>query len=533
MKKYLIILLAALPFAASAQIFSGNKAKTDDPSLQLRKFSQVYSLLNAFYIDEVDNPKLIESAIKEMLAELDPHSTYISPEEMVGTRESFAGKFAGIGVQIAMLRDTMIVTGVIPGGPSEKVGLRPNDRIVSVDGGSVIGLKQTEIVKQLRGAKGSKVDVGIARNGSAGILNFNITRGDIPIHTVDAAYMIDGETGYIKVNRFANTTMKEMRAAYNKFGSPQALILDLRGNGGGYLDQALDMANFFLPKGSLLLSTEGRKTTNEDKYKAGKTGEYLHGKVVVLIDELSASASEIVAGALQDWDRAVIVGRRSFGKGLVQRQYNLLDGAAVNITVSRYLTPTGRAIQRPFTKGDQDSYYKDLANRIKSDNDTLNTPDSLRYTTLRLGKEVYGGGGIYPDYYVHADTSSYSAYLSALLRGGIIAEFAMSYLDRHRSELESMYPDFAAFRDMFEVTPEMIGQLTQLAEKSNIPLNESELAISKSNIERRLKFSFAQSLFGLSEAYEIYNAGDEVFAKGMEIVRNWKKMSRKIATDKI
>lgn len=375
MKKILLILLlCTLAIAAArAQFYPVPYGEdTKSANYQAGKFLQFYKYLTETYIDTLNNRQLIETAITEILATLDPHSYYTSPEEMVAVNESFDGKFSGIGVQIYMFQDTLRASGIIAGGPAEKVGMIPGDRIVKVDTTSIVGMKQTESVKLMRGPKGTRVNIHVVRPG-AGDLSFRITRDDISIETVDAAYMPAHGIGYIKVNRFAHTTMDEFREAFEGFGKNiGALILDLRGNGGGLLNQALDMSGFFLPKGSLLLSTEGRAMPSHS-FSTESKGEFTKGKVIVLIDDFSASGSEIVAGALQDWDRAVIVGRRSYGKGLVQRQYPLMDGSTVSITVSRYLTPSGRAIQRPFELGHEDEYRSSFIARFEDNYvDTLN-----------------------------------------------------------------------------------------------------------------------------------------------------------------
>ncbi len=536
MKKYfLYLLLAVIPLAGHSQsiLRRSQSAATNDANLQLEKFQYFYRYLNSSYIETVDNADLIETAIKDILAELDPHSSYISPEDMVEVTESFDGKFSGIGVQINTLNDSLHVANVVNGGPSETVGLYPNDRIVTVDGQNIVGLSQTEAVKLLRGPKGTAVNIEVVRPGEKEKLNFRIIRDDIPIESIDAAYMIRPGVGYIRVNRFAHTTISEFREAFTGFDSPQALILDLRGNSGGLLNQAIDLSNFFLPRGSLVVSTEGRMVASE-QYKATSPGTFLRGKVVVLIDEFSASASEIVAGALQDWDRAVIVGRRSFGKGLVQRQFPLPDGSAVNITVSKYLTPTGRAIQRPFEKGHGSDYYDDFANRFSTGYaDTLNTADSLRFTTLRLGKSVYEGGGIYPDYYVPADTSAYSDYYAALIRKGVIFELSNRTLDRSRRQLLAQYPTVESFRDGYTVPETMLTELRELGGERDVEFVADDWAVSRDDIAERLKVYLARTLYGETGAYVISNTTDPVVEKALEIIVNWDTEASGIATDGI
>lgn len=537
MKKLLGFIITAIflfPLAVSSQKGARlTEEQRKDPALQLQKFSQFYRYLNTSYIDTVNTSKVIEDAIKDILSELDPHSSYYSPEEMVEVSETFDGKFSGIGVQINILNDTLRVAGVITGGPSEKVGVLPNDRIISVNGESIVGLKQTEAVKKLRGPKGSEANITVIRAGSPAPLQFRIIRDDISLNTVDASYMPEPGIGYIRVNRFANNTMTEFKEAFDKFDAPEAVILDLRGNGGGLLGQSIEMANFFLPKGSMIVYTEGRAYPSE-AYRARREGTYLKGKVVVLIDEFSASASEIVSGALQDWDRAVIVGRRSFGKGLVQRQYPLIDGSAVNITISKYLTPAGRAIQRPYEQGKGTDYYERFAERLgKSYTDSLNTADSLRFTTLRLGKYVYEGAGIYPDYYVPVDTSGYTDYLGSIIRNGVLHEYVNTYIDKHRNELLQQYTDVYEFRDSFTVTGAMFRDLQDLGVKRDIPVNEEQFAESRSLIDKRIKSLLAQNLWGDTAAYIIANDKDPVLDKALDIIRNWNTAAKNIATSEI
>lgn len=535
MKKIMIWALAALPLIAAGQTIATKKtALSKEIAVPLQKLTQFYTYLAGSYIDSLDMGQLAEDAIKQTLGELDPHSAYFSADEMKGIRESMQGNFSGIGVQINMVDDTLHIENIIPGGPSEKVGLQPNDRIVTVNDTSVVGWKQIDIVGRLRGLKGTPVNIGIIRPGEEAQLNFSIVRGDIPINTVDASYKPDKKTGYIKVNRFAHTTMKELEEAFDKLGNIDGLILDLRGNGGGLLAESIDMAGFFLSKDHVIVSTDGR-VVRPEQYKSKGNGKFRKGKLVVLVDEFSASASEIVSGALQDWDRAVIVGRRTYGKGLVQRQYPLADGSAVNITVSRYITPAGRTIQRPFKKGDKEGYMRDFEMRFKNDTTAaLPQVDSAGfYTTLRLGKKVYGGGGITPDYIVEADTTGGSPYERQLASKGIYREYIGSYLDRNRNVLTSGYADFEAFRDNFTVTDEMVEEFAALAEKRGIAPDEEGLAKSRQRISRNLKSMIAGTLWSTSEAYQILNENDPVYLKGLEIIRDWKKMADGIATDHI
>lgn len=514
------ILLATLLFAAPALVSAQNDAK-DDPAGNLQKFQQFYRYLNGAYVDTVHNNELVESAIREVLLQLDPHSTYVSPEEMVEVKESFDGSFSGIGIEFNVLRDTIIVVNVISGGPAEQVGLLPNDRIVAVDGKSSVGVKQIDVPKLLRGPKGSRVETRIVRHGGGEPLDFTIVRDNIPINTVDAAYKVDPKTGYIRINRFANNTYKEFTDAVQKLGPMDALILDLRSNGGGLLDQAIDLSNFFLPAGSLIVSTEGLRVPPGEA-RATADGPFTTGKVIVLTNETSASGSEIVAGALQDWDRALVLGRRTFGKGLVQRQFPLVDGSAIRLTVARYHTPTGRVIQRPFKNGDLEGYEMDFINRFGKTGDTTRVDSSEMFRTLRSGRTVFGGGGITPDITVEYDTTEYSKYLSNLIRKGMLNEFAVAYMDRNRDRLSKTYPTIEAFSRNFKVDEKVLSELTQMAEQKGVPFDKEGFDRSARQIGTQIKALLAQKLWGFNEYFVIMNAeNDEVFAKALEVLKNW------------
>ena len=447
---------------------------------------------------------VVEGAITGMLEELDPHSAYIGAEEMKGVQESFDGEFSGIGVEFNVLRDTVIVVNTIAGGPAERVGVRANDRIVRIDTLDAVGMSRTDVPKHLRGKTGTKVGIDVVRHGTPGRLHFVIVRDKIPLNTVDASYLAGEGIGYIKVNRFGRTTMDEFTEAYRKLGRPEGLILDLRGNGGGLLEQAIGMAGFFLPRGAVIVSTEGRAVP-ASSFRAQTNGEDLKGRLVVLIDESSASASEIVAGAVQDWDRGVVVGRPSFGKGLVQRQIGLSDGSAVRITVARYHTPSGRVIQRPYEKGKRREYYLDHLRRYDdAARDSLDAA-APAYRTLRTGRTVYGGGGIRPDILVEADTAGFSNYYGELIRRGIVADFVGDWLDGSRDSLSRRYASFEAFDAGYTPSDEVLERLTALGESRGVKFDAEGFAVSEPLVRMQLKALAAQRLFGTGAYFRVIN----------------------------
>lgn len=493
---------------------------------QLTKLMFSESLITRFYVDSVNEPKIVEAGIKAMLKELDPHSTYSTPEEVKSLNEAMQGNFEGIGIQFNIVEDTLFVIQTTLNGPSEKAGILSGDRIITVNDTTIAGVKMDrgEIMRRLRGPKGSNVKVEIMRRNVDKPITFNLTRDKIKTYTVDAAYMIDKRNGYMHINSFATTTYEEFSAKLDSLQrlGMKNLILDLQGNGGGLLNEAVEIANELLERTNLIVYTEGRVYPRYD-YLAQGGGRFTKGNVAVILDETSASASEILAGAIQDWDRGVIVGRRSFGKGLVQRAFNLPDGAMIRLTVSRYYTPSGRNIQKPY--GDSISYGKDLIERYNRGElisaDSIHFPDSLMMKTKRLGRTVYGGGGIMPDYFVPLDTNKYTKFHRDIVSHGIMLQASLRYLDENRTQLKERYPDFKTFKKEFTVDEKLLSSLRNLAERDSIKIEGGEEEYLKSipMISLQLKALLARDLWNMSEYMQIMNEYDDNFKKAVELIQ--------------
>ena len=501
------------------------------------KFEEVFGYVKANYVEDFDGPKITDAAIVAMLKELDPHTYLIPKEDVQRSNSQINGSFVGVGIRFQIMDDTLTVINTIEGGPCEKVGVKAGDKIVEVDGENIagIGLKTSGVRERLMGDKGSLVVLGISRKNEKEILNFDVKRDKIPLFSVPAYYMASDKTGYIKVTSFTRTTPDELVKAIKSLQSQgmKNLILDLQGNGGGLLSVAKFMVDMFLSNDKLIVYAKGKSYRQENYiadnkdyrgnfYGGEKKGVFEKGKLVVLTDENSASASEIVSGALQDWDRALIVGRRTFGKGLVQRPYNLSDGSIVRITVARYYTPSGRFIQKPYDGG-VEKYYKDKANLFENGEymhrDSIKLPDSLKTKTLILGRTVYGGGGIMPDVFVPLDTMELSPMYRKISRKGIINTFAFDYVDKNRDELKAKYSDFETYKNDEVTTPELMKQFWSACEKEGIEYNEADYQTSKNLIHTLIKARMASNLWDFSKFYPIYNAGEnEIYMKALELI---------------
>lgn len=547
MKKYRLFILAilaiattALPLSAQSDLFSFLKGGGPIKMPAANKIAQAEKIIEQCYVDTVDTDQLAEEAIKAMLATLDPHSTYSDPEETKELTTPLDGNFSGIGIQFNMLNDTLYVIQTTSGGPSEKVGILPGDRLIQADDSIISGVKRpnSSVIKILRGPKGTPVNLKILRKGVAQPIDFLVVRDDIPVYSIDAAYMADPTTGYIRLSRFSESTPKEISEAMAKLRKQgmKNLVLDLQDNGGGLLGSAIDLGARFLNRDDLVVYTKS-PTMGEHYYATDRDGEFRDGRVVVLVNQYSASASEITAGAIQDHDRGVIVGRRTFGKGLVQRPFPFPDGSMIRLTVSKYHTPSGRCIQKPYERGNSDEYRKDILHRYEagefSSADSIHFSDSDKYSTLRTGRTVYGGGGVMPDVFVAVDTTGYSDYYRDLTAKGILNRFAISYVDANRKQLTRQYPTEESFISGFSVTPEMIDEMVRLGETDSVKPVPEQLEISRKTIEAILKGIIGRDLFETQTYFKVVNPVlNPVYVRGLEIINDPEEYRRLLSPSK-
>ena len=496
-----------------------------DDDAALRKLQLAEMAIYNLYVDSVNQNKLVEDGIRGMIEKLDPHSSYSTAQETKAMNEPLQGSFEGIGVQFNVVQDTLLVIQPVSNGPSERVGILAGDRIVTVNDSAIAGVKMSkeEIMRRLRGPKGSKVRLGIVRRGIKGVLTFVVIRDKIPVKTLDAYYMIRPTVGYIRIGSFGLTTYKEFMEAVAvlKQQGMNDLILDLEENGGGYLNAAVDIANEFLKRNDLIVYTLGRSVPKQE-FRADGKGRLLAGKVVVLINEFTASAAEIVTGALQDQDRGEVVGRRSFGKGLVQRPIEFPDGSMIRLTIAHYYTPSGRCIQKPYTKGDAQSYALDIEKRFEHGElysaDSIHFADSLKYKTLRKQRLVYGGGGIMPDYFVPLDTTLYTPYHRQLAARSYLINANLKYVDAHRKALKQQYPDFATFLARYEVPQSLLDDIRKTAEKDKVkPKDEAEWKKSLPQLRLQLKALVARDLWDMSQYFQVVNEANPIVQKALTL----------------
>ncbi len=587
MKKQILVLMAALFF-----VFGGSLSAQTNKSYDSGKRTMDYflSILDRIYVDTLDFDMLAEKGVKEMVTQLDPHSTYTTAKDVAASREPLKGSFDGIGVTFQIVKDTINVVEVIIDGPSEKVGILPGDKIVKVDTLKACGkhINNNWVRDHLRGDRGTKVKLSIKRGHNPDLLEFTVTRGKIPMYSINVSFMIDEKTGYIKLDRFAQTSLSEFQQHFKKLKEQgmEDLIFDLRGNGGGYLNTAFQIASQFIDAGCRIVYTDNFRKTGEH-YDATPTGLFRKGKLIVLVDENSASASEITAGAIQDWDRGLIMGRRTFGKGLVQKPVDLPSGAEVRVTISHYYTPSGRCIQKPYD--DRNDYFRDIATRYKhgemfSADSIAAMPDSLKFETMKRHRTVYGGGGIMPDLFVPMDTTHYAVYYNDLVRRGVISTFVMDYLDANRAALKNQYPTFEQFKQNFQISDKMYNELTAFAKKEGVVdsaklflatrlevfaeqkeneidslynsiddlknleklnqmltdfVNESyQKSVSERNsqmapqlIKTYMLFELARNLYGYGDAYRYILEDDATFLKACEVMKD-DKVFRKYKVDR-
>jgi len=520
-----IFLCAAI---LSLQIISASAQMTirmgeDSP---LRKLQIAEMAVSNLYVDSVNEDKLVEDGIRGMIEKLDPHSSYLTAKEVKEANEPLQGNFEGIGVQFNMVEDTLLVVQTVSNGPSERVGILAGDRIVSVNDTAIAGVKMSkeEIMRRLRGPKGTVAMLGIVRRGIQEKLTFKVVRDKIPVHSIDAAYMVRPQVGYIRIGNFGATTHDEFCESLKKLQKEgmQSLILDLQENGGGYLHAAVQVAEEFLQENDLIVYTSGRRIQRTE-YKARGGGLFTKGKVIVLVDSYTASAAEIVSGAIQDHDRGIVVGRRTFGKGLVQRPIDLPDGSMLRLTVAHYYTPSGRCIQKPYEKGNKKDYSEDMLHRLKSGElmsaDSVHFADSLKFYTLKEHRVVYGGGGIMPDEFVPLDTTRYTSFHRELAAKSVIIDANLRYVDQHRKSLQRDYKTFDDYCQRFEVPQSVIEGIMAEAVKKNIkPKDEAERQRTLPYLRLQLKALIARDLWGMNEYFYIMGETNDALTKALSLL---------------
>jgi carboxyl-terminal processing protease len=525
MRRLLLAAITAIAALSAAHAQIRLNYGGDSP---LRKLTLAEMAITNLYVDSVDEQKLVEDAIRGMLEKLDPHSSYSNAKETKQMTEPLNGSFEGIGVQFNMVDDTLMVVQPVSGGPSERVGILAGDRIVGVADTAIAGVKMSreDIMRRLRGPKGTIARLKVVRRGVRDTLRFDVKRDKIPVFSIDATYMLRPGVGYIRISSFSATTHDEFLKSVQQLRKEGMtdLVLDLQGNGGGYLQAAADLSNEFLEAGDLIVYTEGRQAQRRDFFAEGN-GVMRKGRVVVLVDEYSASAAEIVTGAIQDQDRGQVVGRRTFGKGLVQRPIDLPDGSMIRLTIAHYYTPSGRCIQKPYEKGKQKDYQMDVVNRLKhgelTSKDSIHFSDSLRYYTLKKHRTVYGGGGVMPDVFVPLDTTRYSRLHRELVGKSIVMQRTVKYVDNHRKELKKNYKDFDTFRQQFQVPQTLLDDIYAEGEKQKVkPKDDDELAKTTGTLRLQLKALIARDLWDLSEYYAIINEESDVVREALKLLEH-------------
>ena len=529
LKLFFLAIVCLFAMATTAQ----NQPQKPQTKAQMnaQKLATTLYLIENFYVDTANTDKVTEDAIVAALKELDPHSAYISKKDVEKANEPLVGSFEGIGVTFQLIRDTITVISPTAGGPSEKVGIMAGDKFIKIDGEEAFGKKVDNeyVQKHLRGKKGTKVTVSVKRGSDPELLDFEITRDKIPLNSINAAYMLNDQVGYIKLDRFAQESTLEFKEAFAKLQAQgmESLIFDLRGNTGGYLNTAIELVDQFINENKLIVFTEGIHSPRQE-WRSTKAGLYTTGKMVVLIDEGSASASEIVSGAIQDHDRGVVIGRRSFGKGLVQRPFNLPDGSQIRLTTSRYHTPSGRCIQRPYENGVED-YAKEMNKRLEHGEyfhaDSIHFPDSLKYKTDG-GRTVYGGGGIMPDLFIPVDTAYNSKLYTNLVRKGALNRFTTDYGLRHRDEIKAQYGDFEHFNQDFIVGQDLVDGLKAAAKEAKVEWSEEQFKHSEKFLLLQMKALIARNVWETQQYYQVMSSVDPGIQKALEVLDNERDYKR-------